>query len=94
VILEQAFNMEVGQISDPLHDTTVQTGGGYWIIEVVEKEANSPLDEEIRTQLLNEDMMNWLLEETESSNIENYLTDTQQKWAINKVISEIDVRGK
>jgi hypothetical protein len=38
-------------------------------------------------------MMGWILEQTESSEIKNYLTDEQQKWAINKVISEIDIRG-
>ena len=94
MVMEQVFDLEVGQISDPIHDPTVQTYGGYWIIEVVEKESDRTLDEEMRAQLISEDMMNWLLEETESSDIENYLTDTQQMWAMRKVASEIDVRGK
>jgi foldase protein PrsA len=93
-IMEPVFDLEIGQLSDPVHDITVQTRGGYWIIEVIEKESDKPLDEEMRTRLLNEDMMNWLMGETESSDIENYLTDTQQKWAIQKVVSEIDIRGK
>jgi hypothetical protein len=86
MVMEQVFDMDVDQISDPIHDVTAVTKGGYWIIEAVEKELNVPLDAEIRTQLINEDMMNWLLEETETSNIENHLTDTQQKWAIQKVV--------
>jgi hypothetical protein len=94
MIMEQVFDLDIDQISEPIHDVTTVTKGGYWIIEVVEKELDKPLDEEMRYQLINEDMMNWLLEETESSDIENHLTDTQQKWAINKVVSEIDIRGK
>jgi hypothetical protein len=92
-VLGEVFNMDIGQISDPLHDTTVQTKGGYWIVEAIEKEAGKPLDEEIRTKLINEDMMAWILEQTESSNINNYLTDTQQKWAINKAVSKAGIRG-
>jgi hypothetical protein len=86
MIMEQVFDLDVGQVSDPIHDVTAITKGGYWIIEVVEKETDKPLEEEVRYQLINEDMMNWLLEETESSDIENHLTDTQQKWAIQKVV--------
>lgn len=86
MIMEQVFDLETGQISDPIHDVTAITKGGYWIIEVVEKELDKPLDEEVRYQLINEDIMNWLLEETESSDIENHLTDTQQQWAIKKVV--------
>jgi hypothetical protein len=94
MVMEQVFDLETGQISDPIHDVTAVTKGGYWIIKAIEKESNRPLDTEIRTQLINEDMMKWLLEETETSNIENYLTDTQQKWAINKAVSEVDIKGK
>jgi hypothetical protein len=86
MIMEQIFDLDIGQISDPIHDVTAITKGGYWIIEAVEKELDKPLDEEMRAQLINEDMMNWLLEETESSDIENHLTDTQQQWAIKKVV--------
>jgi parvulin-like peptidyl-prolyl isomerase len=94
MVMEEAFKMDVGQVSEPLHDTTVQTKGGYWIIQVVEKENNRPLDEDVRNQFIQKDMMNWILEQTQSSSIKNHLTDSQQKWAINKVVSEINIGGK
>lgn len=85
-ILDEAFDMEEGQISKPLLDNTIRTRGGYWIVQVIEKQANMPLEESTRGQMINQDMLDWLTEQLETSTVNEYLTTEQQYWAINKVV--------
>ncbi len=87
-LVNAAFALDEGDLSDPVYDDTVQTKGGYWIIKILGKEENRALDPDVRDALKQQLFQDWLNEKIESSNIEQMLTAQQQEWALNKVLSK------
>lgn len=92
--IEEAFNLEVGQVSEPIRDITVETKGGYWVIKVLEKESNRAIDTAVRDQMISEKFSVWLQKQKETSEIKNYLTPEQQQWAIDKASRDLSAKGK
>jgi parvulin-like peptidyl-prolyl isomerase len=50
---------ELGKWSDPIIDTKFSTQGGFWLVKVVEKEDNRPLNDDDRTYLIDQAYYEW-----------------------------------
>lgn len=81
-----AFRLEPGDFSQPVPDVTRQTKGGYWLIKVVERQADRRLDDAVRESLKMNAFTEWLSEVRKGHNIERLLTGEQQMWAIKRVL--------
>jgi parvulin-like peptidyl-prolyl isomerase len=88
LITDTAFSLDPGAISEPVFDDSVQTAGGFWIVKVLEKESNRQLDDNIRNSLKNEEFTTWLEDLRTSDVIEQYLTEEQISWALNKIYNK------
>ena len=80
-----AFNLTVNEVSEPVKDRLVRTTGGYWLLKVVDRGDREPEDE-VREQLINKHLNDWLEERSEQSTIETHLDAEKQQWAMNRVI--------
>lgn len=83
---EAAFNLPIDEISEPVQDKSVQTTGGYWVVNVLEKGEHN-ISEEVSKRLANNKFMEWFQEQKESSTINNYLDEEKKSWAVNRVLS-------
>jgi len=88
---EYIFNPEVepGTLSEPIRDETVTTKGGYWLIEVLDKDEDRQLDSEDRDYLLNKAFSEWvslLWVELGDGVDYSYLDSEIQAWAIEQVL--------
>lgn len=77
-----AFTLEPGVLSEIIRDDTVQTKGGYWLVKVLEKDANRQLDERVREQMASTMYRNWLVGLMETSLVESYIGNEGKMWAI------------
>lgn len=66
---EAAFSLEIGKISDP-----VQTTFGYHIIEVLEKDANHPIDEYTLSQRKSAALDEWLSTQRYSERVQRFFS--------------------
>lgn len=83
---------ELGKWSDPIPDTKFTTQGGYWLVQVIEKEINTKLSDDDRTYLINEAYNNWINEiyQQRASDIDyNGLTSDNREWAIARAEKEL-----
>ena len=85
-MVETAFAIEPGVVSEPVADESVSTQGGYWLVRVIEKDVNRKLDDETREELTASAFDDWLNEQREKSSIEKYMDDKQKSWAIDRVL--------
>jgi len=83
---DAAFNLTPGVISEPVKDESVQTTGGYWIIEVIDRDDQRTLEGEAREEMARRELVasfqRWKVEAT----IENRLSSEKQSWAIREVL--------
>jgi parvulin-like peptidyl-prolyl isomerase len=91
VILKLALPLEVGAVSQPGADSSVETKGGFWLVKVINRDENRPLDDTTRQMLEVGLFDKWLAEKMKNDTVETLLTDSQKTWAINYVINN---RGK
>ena len=82
---EAAFSLPLNEVSAPVQDKSVQTTGGYWIIEVLAREERE-LNEEARKELAQKAFNEWYQEQRESSTINNYVDEEKRAWAVNRVL--------
>ena len=87
-ITKVAFELEPGVLSEPVPDESIQTQGGYWVVKVLDKDANRQLDDEIREMLKAKAFEGWLTEQREKSSIESYLDEEQKAWAVDRVLRD------
>ena len=82
------LNSEVGTLSEPVRDDTVVTKGGYWLVEVVEKEDSRQISDEDRNFLKTRALNDWLdsLWDDPENKVESYLDSEKKAWAIEKVL--------
>ena len=88
---EYAFNAEnePGVVSMPLKDEERFTKGGYWLIQVAEKEDNRQLPEEDRETLINNLIIDWIDSLVEDTSVEviNYVDDEMSDFILRKLSS-------
>ncbi|MFC2122677.1 peptidylprolyl isomerase [Bacteroidota bacterium] len=78
--------VEVGEVSEPIHDENTATVGGYWLIKVVDKDADREIDDEDRTTLKNIALGEWVqsLEDDPDNEVESLLGGDKVAWAVEK----------
>jgi len=84
---EFVFNPELKleMLSEPLRDEDIVTKGGYWIIKVVDKDEDRPIDDNDRDLLTAKVLDEWvssLWDEPENEIDDSYLDDEKKAWAI------------
>ena len=80
-----AFDISLDVVSNPVPDSSVETIGGYWVIELLAREEHE-LTAEARTKLAQEDFIEWLSEQENSSTIVIHLDSESKSWAVKKVL--------
>lgn len=79
---------KIGVWSEPIRDETMQTKGGYWLVQVLDKEENRPISDDDRTRLMYAAYSDWLssLQQKWASHIDHTkLTLEKIQWVIEKV---------
>jgi parvulin-like peptidyl-prolyl isomerase len=84
---EVAFNMDLDTVSAPIRDDGINTQGGCWVVEVLDKGLHE-LDDSVKETLAGEDFNLWLSQLEESSTINNYLDEEMMAWAIEEVLEQ------
>ncbi len=83
---EFAYNpdTEIGEISEPLRDEDIFTKGGYWLIEVLDEDADRRVDTEYREYLKAKALDEWAaaLIDNKGNEIVNYIDEEKKSWAI------------
>jgi len=84
---EFVFNPELKleMLSEPLRDEDIVTTGGYWLIKVVDKDEDRPIDDNDRDLLTAKVLDEWvssLWDEPENDIDDSYLDDEKKAWAI------------
>ena len=84
---EFVFNPELKleMLSEPLRDEDIVTKGGYWLIKVVDKDGDRPIDDNDRNLLMAKVLDEWvssLWDEPENEIDDSYLDDEKKAWAI------------
>ena len=82
---EVAFNITANEVSEPVKDESVQTTGGYWLVNVVDR-GEHQLEEDVEEGLEGKHFNDWFEELKEDSTIENRLDAAKISWAVNKVL--------
>jgi parvulin-like peptidyl-prolyl isomerase len=80
-----AFNIIANEVSEPVKDESVQTTGGYWLVNVVDR-GEHQLEEGVKEELGDKHFNDWFEEWEENSTIENLLDEEKKSWAIDKVL--------
>ena len=80
-----AFNLAVNEVSEPVKDESVQTIGGYWLVDVVDR-GEHQLEEEVREALIDKHSNDWFEEWREDSTIEDLLDEEKKSWAVDMVL--------
>ena len=83
-----AFDIALDLVSDPVVDNSVETIGGYWVIELLAREDHE-LAAEAGSKLAQGDFIEWLSEQENNSTIVIHLNSESKSWAVKKVL-----RGK
>ena len=88
---EFAFDtdVELGTLSEPIRDETLVTKGGYWLIKVLEKDDNRPLEESDRDLLKTKAFDEWvasLWDDPNNKVDDSFLDDKRKAWAVEQVI--------
>ena len=81
---------EVGEWSQPIRDE-FPTPGGYWLVQLVDKEEGKELTTEDRNTLINSSFINWFNDiwTTSSPFRSNYITDDIKLWAIERASRQL-----
>ena len=84
--------VELETISEPIRDETVGGIGGYWLIEVLDKDDNRQIEEDDRNLLKSEAFEEWVasLWDDPATKVESYLDDDKVAYAIDKVSEEME----
>jgi hypothetical protein len=83
--------LEPNKISDVLRDPTIATTGGYWLVEILNKQSDRPLDESLRESIASDCLGTWVQGLMKEAKIQNLLDQTQKDFAVAKVTKD---RGK
>ena len=76
---------EMNKISPVTRDDSLTTKGGYWIVQVLDRQQR-PLDDSIKETLTEECLGGWMQGLLKQEKVENLMDQKQKDFAINKVI--------
>ena len=79
--------LEVKKISLVTRDDSLKTKGGYWIVQVLNRQQR-PLDDSIKQTLLDECLGAWMQGLLKQAKVENLMDQKQKDFAANKVIKD------
>ncbi len=84
------FELETGVISEPIRDDTEVTTGGYWLLEVLDKEDNKQISDDDRNLLKIKALDEWVfsLWDDPENVAESYLDEEKKAWAIEKAMGD------
>jgi parvulin-like peptidyl-prolyl isomerase len=77
--------LEKGKISNVVTDNTVKTKGGYWIVQVLNKQ-DRPLADTVKQALSEGCLSTWIQGLVKNAKVENLLDQKQKDFAAEKVI--------
>ncbi len=77
---ETAFNVPVGQISDP-----ISLPGGVWVIKVVDRAEARKVEGKALELLRNKAVTDWFLEESKANLVERYFDSTKYEMVVKKL---------
>jgi parvulin-like peptidyl-prolyl isomerase len=80
-----ALPLEVGAVSQPAADSSVETIGGFWLIKVLEKDDNRVLDDSTRQALTTVLFENWITDKMKNDSVQTIITEDKKTWAIDLV---------
>lgn len=88
-IEEFAFNagIELNTLSEPIRDEMARTKGGYWLLQVIDKDDNKEIEEDDRDLLKSKALDEWVssLWDNPENKVDSYLDEEKKAWAIEKV---------
>jgi parvulin-like peptidyl-prolyl isomerase len=73
-------------VSEVIKDDSLKTRGGYWIVQVLNKEANRPLDKSIQQALATNCLSEWIDGQMKEAKIDLTLDQQQKDWAVQKIL--------
>jgi len=77
--------LEKGKISNVVTDNSVKTKGGYWLVQVLNKQER-PLADSIKQSLSEECLSAWIKGLMDNARVENKLDQKQKDFAVAKVL--------
>jgi parvulin-like peptidyl-prolyl isomerase len=77
--------IEKGKISNVVMDSSVKTKGGYWLVQVLNKQER-PLSDSIKQALSEECLNAWIMGLMDKAKVENKLDQKQKDFAVGKVL--------
>jgi len=85
------LNAEPGTLSELIKDETVTTKGGYWLVEVLDEEDNRQIEDSDRDFFKQKALDEWVssLWDNPENEVESYLDEEKQAWAIDKAMQNI-----
>jgi parvulin-like peptidyl-prolyl isomerase len=83
---DAAFNLDIGQISYPIREVTIETKGGYWIIKINDRADNKELDSSVKNIILQSEFQNWIDEQKALSTIKEHLTEAEKIQLIDTIL--------
>lgn len=88
--------VELGKWSEPLRDENYWSTGGYWLVEVVDREDDRKISSEDRNYLIEELFNEWasgLWADPDLVVDSSFLTEELNQWAIDRVSKDIQEAG-
>ncbi|MGD9118666.1 MAG: putative Ig domain-containing protein [Dehalococcoidia bacterium] len=89
--IDAIFDLPINSFSMPIRDDQVQTQGGYWVINILEKDDNRELTSK-QESMLKEDYLNRCaiaVQENPDYNAESLLTQEMKDFAFDEVVSSL-----
>jgi parvulin-like peptidyl-prolyl isomerase len=86
LVMGIAMPLEIGDVSQPAADSSVQTVGGFWLVKAVDRDDNREVDDKTRQAISMGLFDKWLSEQMKNDSVEKLLTDEQKTWAVNQVV--------
>ena len=80
-----AFNITANEVSEPVKDEVIQTTGGYWLVDVVDR-GEHQLEEDVKEGLRDKHLNDWFEEWQEDSTIKDLLDEEKKSWAVDRVL--------
>jgi parvulin-like peptidyl-prolyl isomerase len=80
------YKVELETISEPIRDETVTTTGGFWLLKLLEKDANRKIEDDNRNILKTTALNEWVdsVLENPENKIERYLDEEKKLYAISQ----------